>query len=191
MWITGAGPAKSLQFAFGTQFFANMVYNDAAWDYKTFDVDRGMKAADDKVARMLNATDADLKRFKDRGGKLILYHGWSDAAIPPVNAINYYKTVVSKMGAKDAGSFVRLYMVPGMQHCGGGPGPDSFGQTVVDAAGPQHSVTKALERWVEDGEAPSKIIATKYKIDGNAVTGVVRTRPLCPFPADRPVHWIG
>ena len=189
VWITGAGPAKSLQFAFGSQFFANMVYNDAAWDYKTFDVDRGMKAADDKVARMLNATDSDLKRFKDRGGKLILYHGWSDAAIPPVNAINYYKTVVSKMGARDAGSFVRLYMVPGMQHCGGGPGPSNFGQASVAQGDAQHDISAALERWVETGTPPAEIIATKFKIGTNPASGVARTRPLCPYP--EVAHWKG
>src|SRR3954471_24482969 len=75
----------------------------------------------------LNATDPDLSAFRERGGKLILFHGWSDAAIPAVNTIDYYQSVVAKAGAKDAATFVRLYMVPGMQHCEGGPGPDVFG----------------------------------------------------------------
>ena len=188
-WITGAAPEKSLQFAFGTQFFSNMLYNDPAWDFKTFKVDQGMKTADDKLARVMNATDPDLKRFKDRGGKLILYHGWSDAAIPPVNAINYYKTVVSKMSPKDAASFVRLYMVPGMQHCGGGPGPNSFGQASVAEGDPQHDMAAALERWVENGTPPAEIIAAKYKTGTNPASGVVRTRPLCPYP--EVAHWKG
>ena len=187
-WIAGAAPEKSLQFAFGTQFFSNMLYNDPAWDFKTFKIEQGMKVADDKLARVMNATDPDLKRFKDRGGKLIMYHGWSDAAIPPVNAINYYKTVVSKMGAKDAGSFVRLYMVPGMQHCGGGPGPSNFGQASVAQGDPQHDMAAALERWVENGTPPTEIIATKYKT-ANPASGVVRTRPLCPYP--EVAHWKG
>ena len=81
-WITGTAPEKSLMFAFGTQFFKNMVYDDPAWDFRTFDVDRDMKKADAKMAKILNATNPDLKPFEQRGGKLILYHGWSDAAIP-------------------------------------------------------------------------------------------------------------
>jgi feruloyl esterase len=169
-WITGAAREKSLMFAFGTQFFKNMVYATPAWDYRTFDVDRDTKAADEKAAGMLNATDPDLKRFKDRGGKLILYHGWSDAAIPATNAIDYYTSAVSKMGAKSAGEFVRLFMVPGMQHCGGGSGPNSFD---MDAA---------MERWVEEGVAPEQIIATKYKTGANRASGVLRTRPLCAYP---------
>jgi len=180
-WISGNAPAKSIQFAFGNQFFQNMVYDDPAWDYHTFDIDHSPKVADDKMAGILNATDPDLKRFQKRGGKLIVYHGWSDAAIPPLNAINYYQTVVSKMGAKEAGSFVRLYMVPGMQHCSGGPGPSAFGQSTVAEGDPQHDMSAALELWVEKGMAPAEIVATKYKGDTPA-TGVLRTRPLCAYP---------
>jgi hypothetical protein len=187
-WITGASPAKSFQFAFASQFFQNMVYEDPAWDYHTFDIDHAPKVADDKVAGILNATDPDLKRFQKRGGKLIVYHGWSDAAIPPVNAINYYQTVVSKMGAKDTGSFVKLYMVPGMQHCSGGPGPNVFGQSTVAESDPQHDISAALELWVEQGTAPNEIVATKYKGDTPA-TGVLRTRPLCAYPLV--AHWKG
>ena len=84
LWVTGPAPGKSLQYAFGTQFFSNMLYNNAAWDYHTFNVDRDVKAADAKMAPILNATDPDLTAFKEHGGKLILYHGWSDAAIPAV-----------------------------------------------------------------------------------------------------------
>src|SRR5262249_55295684 len=98
--------------------------------------------------------------------------------LPPLNTINYFQGVVSKMGRRDAGSFVRLFMVPGMQHCGGGPGPSSFGQIVTAAqSDAQHDLTLALERWVEQGVAPDQIIATKRQ--GAAV---VRTRPLCPYP---------
>jgi hypothetical protein len=180
-WISGNAPAKSIQFAFANQFFQNMVYDDPAWDYHTVDIDRSAKIADDKVAGILNATDPDLKRFQKRGGKLIVYHGWSDAAIPPLNAINYYQSVVSKMGAKEAGGFVRLYMVPGMQHCSGGPGPNVFGQSTVAEKDPQHDMSAALELWVEKGTAPAEIVATKYKGDTPA-TGVLRTRPLCAYP---------
>ena len=159
-WLTGTAPGKSLGYAFGTQFFANMVFEDAAWDFHTFNPDHDVKVADDKLAGALNSNDPDLKRFRDRGGKLILYHGWSDAAIPPQNAIDYYTSVVRRMGMKNVDSFVRLYMVPGMQHCGGGPGPNVF------------NMAAPMERWVEEGAAPAQIVARKDE----------RTRPLCPYP---------
>ena len=180
-WITGANREKSLQYAFGINFFQNMVYSDAKWDYHAFTVDRDMKVADDSLARALNATNTDLKKFKDRGGKLILYHGWADAAIPPLSTVEYYQNVVSKMGAKDAGTFVRLFMVPGMQHCGGGPGPNIFGQGAVTGGDPMHDVDAAIQRWVEQGTAPEQIIATKFKGMAPA-SGVARTRPLCKYP---------
>jgi hypothetical protein len=181
-WITGPAPEKSLMYAFGTQFFKNMVYDDPAWDYHTFDVDRDTKAADEKMARLLNATNPDLSRFRARGGKLILYHGWSDAAIAAENTIDYYESVVAKAGAKKAATFVRLFMVPGMQHCGGGPGPNSFGQFSVASGDPDHDIDAALERWVEQGIAPERIIAVKRKNDLDPKSAVVRTRPLCAYP---------
>lgn len=188
-WILGAKPGASLQFFFGTQFFSNMVFQNAAWDLRTFNVDRDTKLADDKMGRILNATDPDLKRFRDRGGKLIMYHGWSDAAIAAPNSIEYYQSVVEKMGQAQAGSFFRLFMVPGMQHCGGGPGPDSFGQGSAAQGGPQEDLDSALERWVEKGIAPDQVVATKYKTDLKPSSGVVRTRPLCSYP--QVAHWKG
>ena len=182
LWITAT---KSAQYMFGTQFFGNMVFENASWDYKTFNVDRDVKVADDKTARILNSTDPDLTAFKKRGGKLILYHGWSDAAIPPRNTINYYETVVKKMGQREADQFTRLFMVPGMQHCYGGPGPSGFGQAgppSVSAADAQHDVSLAIENWVEKGIAPESLIATKPVSDSDPSKGVVRTRPLCAYP---------
>jgi len=180
-WITGFSQGKSLQHAFAQGFFADMAFQDAAWDYKTFSFDKDLKIADDKMAASFNATDPNLAAFKKRGGKLLMYHGWSDAAISPVNSVNYYSSVIAKMGAKQAGEVVELYMVPGMQHCGGGPGVTEFGAQGA-AADPRHSVAQALEQWVEHGTAPGEIVATKYKIDGNPASGLVRTRPLCPYP---------
>jgi len=182
VWITGSGPAKSLMHAFGTQFYGSMVFEDTAWDSKTFNIDRDMKIAGDKLGADLDATNPDLNAFKARGGKLILYHGWSDAAIPAADAIKYYEGVRKTMGSTDASAFVRLYMVPGMQHCEGGSGPDAFGQGGVPMDDAQHDIAAALERWVEDGAAPREIIATKRKTDGDPASGVARTRPLCPYP---------
>ncbi len=181
-WITGAAPTRAAQFFFATSAMKNMLFNDPAWDLKSFDLDKVSKLADEKLAPILNATDPNLKAFKARGGKLILYHGWNDAAIPPVNAINYYESVVAKMGKRDAGSFVRLYMVPGVQHCGGGPGPDIFGSFLTSAqSDPQHDMTLALERWVEEGKPPDQIIASKRQ-GQDPKSPVIRTRPLCPYP---------
>jgi hypothetical protein len=181
-WITGQARMKSLQFAFGTQFFSDMVFEDANWDFRKFKLDDDAKLADTKMAAILNATDPDLRRFRKRGGKLILYHGWSDAAISPVNSIEYYESVVARMGGESK-DFVRLFMVPGLQHCFQGPGPNSFGQT---SSGPHgdadHDIFSALERWVESGKAPEKIVATKYENDLDPAQGVKMTRPLCPYP---------
>ena len=181
-WITASDPSRALQYFFATQAFANMVYNDPKWDFKTFSLDRDSKLADEKLGNSLNAIDPNLKAFRARGGKLILYHGWSDAALPPVNTINYFKGVMKKIGERDANSFIRLFMVPGMQHCNSGPGPNRFGATVTRAqSDPQHDMTLALERWVEEGVAPDYIIASKR--EGNDPSKpVMRTRPLCRFP---------
>jgi feruloyl esterase len=182
IWITGKEPGKSLMFDFGNGYFSNMVYNLAAWNYKTANLDRAVKAADSRTARILNATDPNLKRFQARGGKLILYHGWNDPAISPLNSIAYYEQVAGAMGQQAADSFVRLYMVPGMQHCFQGPGTDSFGEPGATVPkDPEHDMQLALERWVEKGVAPSVIVATRY-VDDDAAKGVQMTRPVCPFP---------
>jgi feruloyl esterase len=128
---------------------------------------------DDKVGRIFNAVDPDLRAFRANGGKLIQYHGWSDPDIPPGNSINYYESVVRRggrnntYGLRDTKEFYRLFMVPGMQHCTGGPGTPRF-----DALG-------ALEQWVEQNKAPELILA------GHATNGLIdRTRPLCAYPLE-------
>jgi len=182
VWITGPAPERSLMYAFGTQFFRNMMFNDPAWDYRTFNVDRDSKATDEKLGAMLNATDPDLRRFQSRGGKLILYHGWSDAAIAPRNTIDYYQRVEAKMGQRRAARFVRLYLVPGMEHCFGGPGPSSFGQLGVAGGDADHDVEAALERWAEKGIAPETIIGAKRKSDFDPASPSLRTMPICVWP---------
>ena len=182
LWVTGAAPGTSLMFQFTTNFFPNMVFDDPAWNFKTFNFDAGVKTADDKQAVNLNAIDPNLKAFQARGGKLIIYHGWSDAAISAYNTIDYYDSVMAKMGAPETSQFLRLYMVPGMQHCGGGPGPNSFGQFGAGPPDPQRNLQLVLEQWVEKGIAPDKIIATKYVNDLDPAQGVKLTRPLCPYP---------
>ena len=180
LWIFGPAPAKSLMAFFGIGYFADMVYEAPDWDYKTFRFEDALKLAEARTAGALNATDADLKSFHARGGKLIVYHGWNDPAIPALNTVNYYESVRAKMGG-EADSFMRLYMVPGMQHCDDGPGADSFGQVGrLTADDPQHSVDALLERWVEKGAAPGTIIASKYS--PNDRQHAKMTRPLCAYP---------
>lgn len=136
----------------------------ANWDAKSFDLDRDLKLVDETVGAPVNAVNPDLSAFKRRGGKLLLYHGWNDTAISPGNAIDYYQSVLTKMGGKQD-DFVRLFMVPAMQHCGGGPGPN------------QINWFAALERWREANQAPARIEAAR--ISG---TRIDMTRPLCPYP---------
>lgn len=181
LWITGPAPAKSLMAAFAMGYFSNMVFEKRDWDYKTFTVDSGLKAAEEKTGNALNAIDANLKPFKTHGGKLILYHGWNDPAIPALNTVNYYENATARMGQKETDSFVRLYMAPGVQHCADGPGPDSFGEVGnLDYDDPAHSLDAALVNWVEKGTAPGTVIASKYA--GEDRRHATMTRPLCPYP---------
>jgi hypothetical protein len=130
-------------------------------------------------------TIPNLKAFRERGGKLILYHGTNDSPGPTVK---FYERAVSIMGQNEVSEFVRLYVVPDMGHCGGGPVPE-FGVRLRPGADPQSSMMAALERWVERGEAPNAIVASKYRIDDDPASGIVRTRPLCAYPSE--ARWNG
>jgi feruloyl esterase len=146
---------------------------DSRFKIQSFNFDRDVIALESsEEAKLGNATEPNVKPFKDRGGKLIIVHGWSDGTDSPIATVNYYQKVVSVMGTNAVGEFLRLYMAPGMQHGGGGPGPNRFFETMM----------VALQRWVEKGVKPGAVVATKYKIDGDPGSGVVRTRPLCPYP---------
>jgi feruloyl esterase len=139
----------------------------------------------DKTSAALDSTDPDLRPFIKRGGKLIIYHGWNDPAISALNTIHYYEAALKTTGSSELKSSVRLYMAPGVQHCGGGPGPDSFGQFGSTPSGgpndPAHDMYSALEQWAEKDVAPEAIIATKLEGEGPARHATM-TRPLCPYP---------
>jgi feruloyl esterase len=156
--------AAPFEFAFQREFFRYLAFQpgDANYDWRSLNLDRDLS----KVAalgKLHNALDPDLSRFNKHGGKLIIYNGWADPVVPPIRIIEYYEQV--RGAARDTQSFARLFLAPGMNHCGGGPGPNSF-----DSLG-------ALEKWVEHGEAPDQIVAS------HSVNGAVdRTRPLCPYP---------
>lgn len=197
LWIVGASRAadlsnslaqgQALQQFFGNSFFADFVFQNPNFDFRTFNFTKDVDTADDGVGQIVNSTNPDLRPFKRHGGKIIHYVGWADSAIAPANSINYYNEVTEAV--RDAGDrfqdtvdFYRLFMVPGMAHCGGGDGPNAFGNgadaPVVDA---RHDLLKALNLWVEEGVAPQKIIATKY-INDTPASGVAFQRPLCPYP---------
>jgi tannase/feruloyl esterase len=133
----------------------------------------------------VDETIPNLDAFRARGGRLILYHGERDS---PAETVTFYERVRSSMGEKTASEFVRLFVVPGMGHCGGGPFPE-FGLRLQPGADPKHSMTSALEHWVEDGVAPSSVVATKYRVDDDPSSGVLRTRPLCAYPME--AQWTG
>jgi hypothetical protein len=189
LWITGTEPkrgAGTLLYGFGTGFFDNMVLDQPNWDFRSQTVSVDLAQADEKTGQALNATDADLDAFRAAGGKLLQYHGWSDAAIPPASSIDYYQSVGKKMGGVEKiRSFYRLFMAPGMEHCGGGPGPNAVGGVFgypSPSRDPGHDVVSALAHWVEDGVAPAQITATSYH-DDDPSKGVAAQRPWCAFPA--------
>jgi feruloyl esterase len=172
---------------FGFGYFANMVYDDPKWNFRTFDPVAGLAAAREKTSEALDATNTDLSAFRDHGGKLIIYHGWADAAISPIYSIDYYEGVQQKLGKDQTSNFTRLYLMPGVKHCYEGPGPDAIGQGGLPAmkdSNAGNNVIHALEDWVEDGKAPGVITATKYaeNADHHADPHKILTRPLCPYP---------
>lgn len=127
-----------------------------------------------------------LDAFRQRGGKLIIYHGGADN---PAGSVGYYRDMVARMGRDTVERFMQLYIVSGMGHCGSGDVPNDFGEWVRPGADAQHSMLKALEQWVEKGAAPKSIVATQWKRDGDATSGIARTRPLCPYPQE--ARWTG
>jgi len=161
------------QSTLGLPFFRYFVYGNPQWDFRSFDYRTDPAAIEARLAVAIDATAADLESFHQRGGRLIHYHGFSDPDVPPRASIEYYERVVRAARARHAAGgvddYYRLFMVPGMGHCGAGPGPNVFDPLA------------ALEHWAEQGRAPARIIATKYR-DDNPQHGVQRTRPLCPYP---------
>ena len=139
--------------------------SERSWTAETFDPDRDMPALEQRLGRSLGAWNPDLSGFRDSGGKLIVWHGWNDSLLSPYNSIAYHEAVAEEISPDQVRDFFRLFMVPGVEHCRGGPGTDQF------------DLITAVVDWVEQGRAPDRILAT-----GRTPAGGTRTRPLCAFP---------
>lgn len=180
VWLIGDDPGSALGPRFVENYFRYMVTGDPTFDVLKASIDDLLRQSRETQAANLDATNPDLTRFAVHGGKLILYHGWNDPAISPYNSIAYYESVRKQMGADKVDSFARLYMVPGMEHCGQGPGASAFGQFGTEsAATPKYGLFDSLENWVEKGSPDATVIATKYKPGGREAEF---TRPLCAWP---------
>jgi feruloyl esterase len=161
----GRPDAKPADFNLAEGLIRYLVFDPPKpdWDFKTFDFDRDVKLAD-RWGKLANPKDPDLSAFRRRGGKLIVTYGWADGILQPLMGVSYYERAVEKNG-KNTPEFFRLFMVPGMAHCGGGVGPD------------QNDAVSAVIDWVEKGKAPDVLVAKKI-VQGK----VTRSRPLCPYP---------
>jgi feruloyl esterase len=180
LWIIGS---QSYQALFANQVFGSFLLNDPHWDFRTFDLANDAARADREIGPLLNSNNPDLSAFAARGGKLILFQGWADAAISPFGTIQYYRDIQRKMGDKQARQFVRLFMAPGMMHCSGGPGPNTFDAVAV------------VDQWRQKNEAPERLLAAKYADSPAALSAGAQpgepliARPLCAYP--HVARWTG
>ncbi|CAN5344003.1 tannase/feruloyl esterase family alpha/beta hydrolase [soil metagenome] len=153
---------------------------DNSWDWWRFDFDKDLIPGFTKIAPLIDQTSVKLDPFKSRGSKLIVFHGWGDSSVSPKASIAYFDKLRAAQGSQSAvDSFARLFLVPGMGHCGGGPGATSFGNAgnapvTMDA---DHDLLHAMDRWITQGKAPDRIVAA-HIVDEQATF----TRPLCPYP---------
>ena len=185
-WITDTGnPAAGLHYFFATTTFQNLVFPNSGWTPTTFTAAQNARAADKAIGDIVNSTDTDLRAFKAHGGKLIQYVGWSDTAISPQSDIDFFYALNKEMGEKDTQEFYRLFMAPGMAHCGFGPGANAFGQGFgipsANPSDPAVDVVAALDNWVVNRREPDQINATKF-VNDDPTQGIAFQRPLCPFP---------
>jgi len=176
-------------FSYGDSYFGQAVFERRDWDPRTLDFDRDVALSDRKGSPVIDAINPDLRSFRAHGGKLLQYHGWSDALMPAGGSIAYFEKVAAFMGRPaDPGSagqnaidaFYRLFMIPGMGHCYGGDGPTAIAATNEEnATDPRYDLLRSLEQWVEKGSAPQMIIGS-----GKVPNDPARTmsRPICPYP---------
>jgi hypothetical protein len=183
-YVFGGGPGASLNAAFSSAFYGAFVFEDPKWNFTKLNFDSDIALTEQKVGADLNAGNPDLRTFKAAGGKLLQYHGWYDG-LSPLHSVEYYEQVEKKMGGEAATqSFYRLYMIPGMMHCGAGPGANLFGNFLdpLPSNDPEHNIFLSLQQWVEKGISPDTLIATR-NVNDDPAKPVEMTRPLCAYPA--------
>jgi pimeloyl-ACP methyl ester carboxylesterase len=167
---TGGSPLKGKPFSIALEYWLYYLAQDAKWDASTLtyaSFEQLWNKSVEQYGAVIGTDDPDLTRFRDRGGKVIIYHGLADELIPAAGSIEYIKRVQQRMGGEKAtAKFARLFLVPGVNHGFNGPGARPIG------------VNEAIIRWVEEGKAPDKLIAEKRDVSGK----VIRTRPLFPYP---------
>ncbi len=183
-YIYGAAAPATLNLIFSSAFLGNALFGDPKYSALRFDFSKDASTAERTLSPTFDATNPDLTAFKAHGGKMIHYHGWYDGSPSPFASVDYYRSVMTRMGGEEkTKDFYRLFMVPGMMHCATGPGPNAFGNALnmSQQLDPEHNIYSALRAWVEDGRKPDSIVATKFPGD-DATKPAVMTRPLCPFP---------
>ena len=157
-------------FPVATSYFRDIVFKDPVWDFKSFDYDKDLSVSYKAGSDILDVPPDGLSKFFKGGRKLLLSHGWADGLIPAPNTVAFYKTMTSKMKKDKAADSVRLFMIPGMGHCGGGDGP-----SVAD-------MLTVIDKWVTEGKAPDKIIASTPPGNPMNPNQKQMTRPICPYP---------
>jgi Tannase and feruloyl esterase len=182
-----AAQTEAQMSMYGDNFYRNFIYQDKNWGFHGFDLEKGRADAVRVVGDSMNANDVHFAGFKARGGKLIQYAGMVDSIVTPLSSVKFYKAVIAAQGSMPDSAalartqeFYRLFLAPGVGHCGGGPGPNQFGQA-GGGGDAEHDLVAALEQWVEKGVAPTRVVATKFVGDDSSKS-VAMTRPLCPFP---------
>lgn len=157
------------------------------WDWRKFDFERDMPKVDAELGPALNGvTRGDVSRFRARGGKLVMYQGWADTLVAPAQTLAFYSKLGKQFGESNQDEFVRLFMAPGVMHCGGGDGPSAFNSANGGTRNPlsdkpEDDLFAAMIHWVEDGVAPARVVATKY-VDDVPAKGIAMKRPLCAYP---------
>lgn len=185
-WMFGAPTEPAYHTAYPKVLLQDMVAKPFA-QVQTFDFNKDPARLRAALASDLDARP-DMRRFFDRGGKLIIWHGWADVAIPPQATLNFHAALLKTSGphAKDS---VRLFMLPGVQHCFGGPGPDMIGQMTAPPIGetPERNVASAVQAWVETGRAPQSLIGRRTTDMGAPygapMSGPEKQRLICAYPA--------
>ena len=176
-WIVGPHAESmklgypTLQYAIGMGILKNFVYQDSTWDYATYDFTNFGEQAQ-KASAYLDATSTDYRAFREQDGKMIIYHGWSDPALSAYTSINHYEAAVAQDSS--LAESIRLFLLPGVLHCGGGPGPSDT------------NWIRLIQDWVERGTAPERVVVTK-KQQGE----MVLSRPVFPYPAQAVYDGVG